>query len=180
MNTKPTVDDTDVQATPTPPAEQTPRTRFALPLQQASWWQRRRARHVTVPAGPETPAPSGLPPKIRVEMLQISTLIAMPSPSRSQRKNQALALERKLLATSDAQSSDYEDDEEEPPLCDIVFGVTRVHNPLAKNDAALLSVPPMHLQADSPQILATPLPTPPLTRAPTPTPAPTPATATVP
>ncbi|KAF8195422.1 hypothetical protein BJ912DRAFT_1040377 [Pholiota molesta] len=84
------------------------------------------------PAGPgaggiSAPAtPAGY--KIRVEMLQVAVLIAMPSQNRFQRKNARLdrhghGIEEEVLSSSDEGD---DDDDETPPLPELVMGVTRV------------------------------------------------------
>ena len=66
----------------------------------------------------QTPIPSTPNYRIRVEMLQLAVLVAMPSPRRSRRNNPIL---EKVL--------DLDDDEKESDddLPDMVFGVTRVN-----------------------------------------------------
>ncbi|KAH9480444.1 hypothetical protein JR316_0007044 [Psilocybe cubensis] len=59
--------------------------------------------------------------KVRVEMLQVSVLIAMPCQNRSIKKGKALD-----PITNDIETED-EDDDEDAPLPNLVFGVTRVN-----------------------------------------------------
>lgn len=68
-------------------------------------------------------APSGSAPnyRIRVEMLQLSVLISMPSPNKSLRKNHILE------NTDPDRDEDEEVDDEGSELPNIVFGVTRVN-----------------------------------------------------
>jgi hypothetical protein len=56
--------------------------------------------------------------RIRVEMLQLSVLILMPSPNKSQRKNH-------MLDNTDVEKEEADDEDSELP--DMVFGVTRVN-----------------------------------------------------
>ena len=67
----------------------------------------------------QDPKPSTPNYRVRVEMLQLAVLIAMPSPPRSQRKNS-------ILENLDL---DPDDDEKESDdeLPDMVFGVARVN-----------------------------------------------------
>jgi len=66
----------------------------------------------------QTPIPSTPNYRIRVEMLQLAVLVAMPSPRRSRRENPILE-----------KDPDLDDDEKESDdeLPDLVFGVTRVN-----------------------------------------------------
>ncbi|KAF9483449.1 hypothetical protein BDN70DRAFT_891697 [Pholiota conissans] len=90
---------------------------------------------------PSNPAPHAAPTgggtpagyKIRVEMLQVAVLIAMPSPTHLQRKN--ARLDRSGI-NEEPLSSDDEDEEEEEeeryrPLPELVVGVARVRYPAA-------------------------------------------------
>lgn len=77
-------------------------------------------------------APAGY--KIRVEMLQVAVLIAMPSQNRFQRKNARLdryghSIAEEVLSSSD--EGDDDDDDEKPPLPELLMGVTRVRYPAA-------------------------------------------------
>ena len=65
----------------------------------------------------QPPIPSTPNYKIRVEMLQLAVLIAMPSPRRSQKDS--------ILENLDLDPDD--DGKESDQLHDIVFGVTRVN-----------------------------------------------------
>lgn len=66
--------------------------------------------------------PSGSTPnyRIRVEMLQLSVLISMPSPNRSQKKNS-------ILESADLDRDEEETDDKDLELPNMVFGVTRVN-----------------------------------------------------
>ncbi|PPQ91682.1 hypothetical protein CVT25_012895 [Psilocybe cyanescens] len=83
---------------------------------------------------PPSPGGANLPPsgatagtpaityKVRIEMLQVSVVIAMPSQDRTIKKNKALdSMEKNEIETED------EDDDEDSSLPEIVFGVTRVN-----------------------------------------------------
>jgi hypothetical protein len=67
----------------------------------------------------QTPIPSAPNYRIRVEMLQLAVLIAMPSPHNSQRKD----------SISEKMDIDKDDDEKESDdiLPEMMFGVTRVN-----------------------------------------------------
>jgi hypothetical protein len=102
-----------------------------------------------------TPAPTGTY-KVRVEMLQISVLVAMPSPGHAMRKNARLDRLRSL-PTSDInaityhdndESGDETDEEEEGTvLPELLFGVTRVNYPKPStkpsDEMALEGAPPL-------------------------------------
>ncbi|KDR82759.1 hypothetical protein GALMADRAFT_220749 [Galerina marginata CBS 339.88] len=63
--------------------------------------------------------------KVRVEMLQVSVLIAMPSQNRTIRKN--AVLDRVGRADIEEDDDDDDDDDAENVLPELVFGITRVH-----------------------------------------------------
>ncbi|KAF8817031.1 hypothetical protein BYT27DRAFT_7247596 [Phlegmacium glaucopus] len=79
--------------------------------------------------------------KIRVEMLQLSVFISMPSPHRSQKKHQ-------ILENTDPDRDEEEADDEDPELPNMVFGVTRVNyrQPKSTQSPTLppLPTPTMH------------------------------------
>ena len=96
-----------------------------------------------------SPAPTGTY-KVRVEMLQVSVLVAMPSLTHTMRKNARLD---RVPPNSDVNaityhdSGDESDEEEGTVLPELVFGVARVNYPkppTKENDANVLdSAPPL-------------------------------------
>lgn len=148
----------DTSETPPSPAPLAPETfshrlhKFINP--------RRFSRAPTVDAPvtnvqPAPPAPTGTY-KVRVEMLQISVLVAMPSPGHAMRKNARLDRIRSpptsdvntITHHDDDESGDETDDEEEGTvLPELVFGVARVNYPKpptkASDEMALESAPPL-------------------------------------
>jgi len=74
-------------------------------------------------------------------MLQLSVLISMPSPNRSQKKNH-------ILENIDPDQDEEEADDEDSELPNVVFGVTRVNYRQPKStlesDTAPLPKPRMH------------------------------------
>lgn len=77
--------------------------------------------------------------RIRVEMLQLSVLISMPSQNKSQRKNH-------ILEKTDLDRDEEEDDESELP--NMVFGVTRVNYRQPKPTPTPLLLPKPTDQSD--------------------------------
>ncbi|KAG5640144.1 hypothetical protein DXG03_000931 [Asterophora parasitica] len=79
------------------------------------------------------------PPRVRVDMLQISVLIAMPSPRRPPLLNDS--------SSSIVKHSDDADDEDQCHIPDVVFGVTRLP---FKHTTATLTPTPTPTESTSP------------------------------
>ncbi|KAG5640160.1 hypothetical protein DXG03_000885 [Asterophora parasitica] len=79
------------------------------------------------------------PPRVRVDMLQVSVLIAMPSPRRPSLLNDS--------SSSIVKHSDDTDDEERGHIPDVVFGITRLP---FKHTTATLAPTPTPTESTSP------------------------------
>ena len=85
-------------------------------------------------ASPMVPIPTG-GYKVRVEMLQVAVLIAMPSQRRTIHKNALLDQKHDI--------EEEDDDDEETPLPELLLGTTRVHyrQPKSGKEATLPVTP---------------------------------------
>ncbi|CAA7261492.1 unnamed protein product [Cyclocybe aegerita] len=101
--------------------------------------------------------------KVRVEMLQVSVLIAMPSPSRTAQKNARLDARKSL----DGHDLEEEEEDDEGKLPEVVIGVTRINHRQPKSQCPAIPPSPALPASGAVSVSAAP------TRTSTPAPAPT-------